>query len=678
MMDLKLSTSIAEFFQDRIAEAIRNQGVDATTPTECYLVSLLPTSRRRHLTTSRWRSSWPRAVQSPDERVRQLKDVGDTSLYVSGFFADSLQRKLVDVDYYIQMGGAAYSELGALLSRQPHSAVFGEVYDELGAKFPRFVDVFAEVSRGTMTQQPRPGAALRALAAHRLGVDGAAAAAPGRHSAQGRAAVMPAVLRALQGGLESMYRVETELDVCDFLVDGEERDAHQRRARAARAAADQAGRGGPASSGCSSTSARWRTWRCAIRGAGSTTTNLQRLPARRRRRQPLRLPRAPRAAGAAGLRGRARAAGRGRQVPGGAPGDVEPGGRAAGGSARAAVRPHPLRRRPVARGARALPAGQLGRRRLRRVARGALRRARARSTTCSARRAVLSQGVGGEARATSASSRRRTASRRAAWWRGASCRLGAAPLLRRRGRRRRRGSASRPWIGLVVAAARHASPAATAPSSRRYAHRQRLALGRRRRQQRRRGRPCATSATEQERRQQTPTASAGQSQRSGAARAARSRQPTAARRRPAVSCGGGPTGVPSARSSVRSTKMRRRAEPERVTSRPIHCTRPSQARSDESSVVTWLPSRSQGSSASTITPRSLRSRALARSGALQRRQVDTHVALAERCRLALLHDAAGCARRRRRRDRRSAPPCRRRRAGPPRRRRRAARSRRAG
>jgi hypothetical protein len=34
---------------------------------------------------------------------------------------------------------------------------------------------------------------------------------------------MPAVLRALQGGLESMYRVETDLDVCDFLVGGADR-----------------------------------------------------------------------------------------------------------------------------------------------------------------------------------------------------------------------------------------------------------------------------------------------------------------------------------------------------------------------------------------------------------------------------------------------------------------------
>jgi hypothetical protein len=32
---------------------------------------------------------------------------------------------------------------------------------------------------------------------------------------------MTRVLRALQGGLESLYRVETELDVCDFLVGGD-------------------------------------------------------------------------------------------------------------------------------------------------------------------------------------------------------------------------------------------------------------------------------------------------------------------------------------------------------------------------------------------------------------------------------------------------------------------------
>jgi hypothetical protein len=43
---------------------------------------------------------------------------------------------------------------------------------------------------------------------------------------------MPRVLRALQGGLEAMYRIETDLDVCDFLV-GQDHGEVQ-RARAAR------------------------------------------------------------------------------------------------------------------------------------------------------------------------------------------------------------------------------------------------------------------------------------------------------------------------------------------------------------------------------------------------------------------------------------------------------------
>jgi hypothetical protein len=150
-MDLKVNASLAEFFHDRVSEAIRNQRLDATTPTECYLVSLLADFTKAPPDDEPLALKLAAAVNSPDERVRQLKDVGDTSLYVSGFFADSLQRKLVDVDYYIQMGGAAYSELARYFRGNPNSAVFGEVYDELGLKFPRFVDIFAEVAEETMT-----------------------------------------------------------------------------------------------------------------------------------------------------------------------------------------------------------------------------------------------------------------------------------------------------------------------------------------------------------------------------------------------------------------------------------------------------------------------------------------------------------------------------------------------
>ena len=63
---------------------------------------------------------------------------------MSGFFADSLRRKLVDVDYYVTIGEYAY----AALSR--HEAdTLSPVFAELATKFPAFVDVLSEVSERT-------------------------------------------------------------------------------------------------------------------------------------------------------------------------------------------------------------------------------------------------------------------------------------------------------------------------------------------------------------------------------------------------------------------------------------------------------------------------------------------------------------------------------------------------
>jgi hypothetical protein len=149
-MDLKPHSSVAEFFHELLTATIKSQGIDASEPTEYYLVNLLATFTKAPLDDEPLALKLATAVySSPDERARQLKELGDTSLYVSGFFSDSLQRKLVDVDYYIQMGGAAYGELARYFRGYRRSEVFGEVYDELGSKFPRFVDVLAEVSAET-------------------------------------------------------------------------------------------------------------------------------------------------------------------------------------------------------------------------------------------------------------------------------------------------------------------------------------------------------------------------------------------------------------------------------------------------------------------------------------------------------------------------------------------------
>jgi len=73
-----------------------------------------------------------------------LKHIADHSLFVSGFFSDSLNRKLVDVDYYVSIGGYAYTALSRY-----ETDTFSPVFAELAEKFVGFVDVLSEVSERT-------------------------------------------------------------------------------------------------------------------------------------------------------------------------------------------------------------------------------------------------------------------------------------------------------------------------------------------------------------------------------------------------------------------------------------------------------------------------------------------------------------------------------------------------
>lgn len=77
-----------------------------------------------------------------EERVGLLKKLGDTALYVSGFFGESLQRKVVDIDYYMEMGETAYGSLAASINESSSAKVF----DEFSRQFVGFVDVLTYIS----------------------------------------------------------------------------------------------------------------------------------------------------------------------------------------------------------------------------------------------------------------------------------------------------------------------------------------------------------------------------------------------------------------------------------------------------------------------------------------------------------------------------------------------------
>jgi len=146
-MDLTLAASVDEFFHQVVTDALSVVDLEASEPASWYLVGLLGEMTRVRLTDE---PLGPKLAQLSEndagERVKTLKQVGDQSLYVAGFFSESLSRSLVDVDYYVGIGQSAYAQLARSLGGQK---TITEVYEELAEKFPKFVDVLAEVRKRT-------------------------------------------------------------------------------------------------------------------------------------------------------------------------------------------------------------------------------------------------------------------------------------------------------------------------------------------------------------------------------------------------------------------------------------------------------------------------------------------------------------------------------------------------
>ncbi|MBX3020439.1 MAG: hypothetical protein KF799_02080 [Bdellovibrionales bacterium] len=92
---------------------------------------------------------WLKAQNSPTpQRQDLLKKLGDSSLYISGFFGDSLSRKIVDIDYYVDMGGVAYGALASSAADEQRSMM----YEEFSQRFSDFVDVLTYISQESLVQ----------------------------------------------------------------------------------------------------------------------------------------------------------------------------------------------------------------------------------------------------------------------------------------------------------------------------------------------------------------------------------------------------------------------------------------------------------------------------------------------------------------------------------------------
>lgn len=148
--------SVDEYFSEAVQTAISRRRATVSGETAIYLTNLLTgfiAAEHLYEMTPDGVTIRPLAMlygdaveaSSIEERVKALRRLGDIALFISGLFANSLSRSLVDVDYYIAMGGNAYGCLADSGHRSRLVRRLQEVFMELATRFTECVDVLSEV-----------------------------------------------------------------------------------------------------------------------------------------------------------------------------------------------------------------------------------------------------------------------------------------------------------------------------------------------------------------------------------------------------------------------------------------------------------------------------------------------------------------------------------------------------
>ena len=151
-----VDADLRSHFHDQLDSALSKQALVVEQATNVYLVNLLmlfvdtrelfeDSEDGRHLKPLAMHYADAVNAENVTEKSVALKKLGDVALFISGLFAGSLNRKLVDVDYYIAMGGSAYGCLHDISNSHARPQHHHGLFAELAENFAKLVDVLGEV-----------------------------------------------------------------------------------------------------------------------------------------------------------------------------------------------------------------------------------------------------------------------------------------------------------------------------------------------------------------------------------------------------------------------------------------------------------------------------------------------------------------------------------------------------
>ena len=161
-MGTPMFVSPKDFFKEAVRDAFSKRRIEAFPMAEDYLVNVLEhyvIAAHLHESEESLHQGQKRpttlaetlliAAQSEHStKVDMLKKLGDRTLYVCGFFSDSFERKVIDVDYCAEMAGTAYR----ILAQNTKEDTLSQVYSLYSKKFLAFVEALNYISEKSQLQ----------------------------------------------------------------------------------------------------------------------------------------------------------------------------------------------------------------------------------------------------------------------------------------------------------------------------------------------------------------------------------------------------------------------------------------------------------------------------------------------------------------------------------------------
>ncbi len=154
--------SSKEYFSEMVTNAFLKRNLDSVPVVKDYLVSLLehyinaenlraieessygvrkdPTLAEQYLTAIN--------EAQASQKKEKLKSIADRTLYICGFFGDSFSKKIIDIEYYADIGGSAYSYLASSTKIDTEAYLF-KTYS---TRFFDFVEVLSTISHQAQVQ----------------------------------------------------------------------------------------------------------------------------------------------------------------------------------------------------------------------------------------------------------------------------------------------------------------------------------------------------------------------------------------------------------------------------------------------------------------------------------------------------------------------------------------------